>query len=175
MSKYLFGLLAIIFVAGMAISAPFLASSAPVLAACEDNGADCLHDAITAAGGSDGTIDLGTSFGFKTIGQALNTVISVIFLVAGLAAFVYILLGAFNYLTAGDDTGKTDKARKMITNAVVGLILVALVYVIWLVAVNLIPGMSNFFKPSDGSGGGDEAIRNACEAAGNTWINGRCQ
>ncbi len=123
----------------------------PALAQCAADDYAC--QAIDAANGDEasGKIDLGTSFGFKTIGQALNTVISVIFLVAGLAAFVYILLGAFNYLTAGDDTGKTDKARKMITNAVVGLILVALVYVIWLVAVNLIPGMSNFFKPSDGS------------------------
>lgn len=115
------------------------------------SGPDCVKQAIGAANGDVQTIGLNAGFGFSTIGQALNTVISIIFLVAGLAAFVYILLGAFNYLTAGDDTAKTEKARKMITNAVVGLILVALVYVIWLVVINLVPGLSQFFSASGGT------------------------
>jgi glucose uptake protein GlcU len=93
---------------------------------------------------------LGAGFGFGSLSQALNTVISLVFLIAGLAAFVYILLGAFSYLTAGDDSAKTEKARKMITNAVVGLLLVALVYVIWIVAINLVPGLSDFFKATNG-------------------------
>jgi hypothetical protein len=114
----------------------------------------CLQGAIGAANGGNSQIDLGAGFGFGSIQQALSTVISLIFLVAGLAAFVYILLGAFNYLTAGDDSGKTEKARKMITNAVVGLILVALVYVIWLVAINLVPGLSEFFSASNDAGSG---------------------
>src|SRR5690606_6238793 len=106
-----------------------------------------LGGALGAANNGSQTLSLNTgTFGFQTIGQALNTIISVIFLAAGLAAFGFILLGAFNYLTAGDDSGKTDKARKMITNAVIGLILVALVYVIWLVVINLVPGMKTYFS-----------------------------
>ena len=88
---------------------------------------------------------LNTGFGFSTLGQAINTIISVIFFVAALAAFFYILLGAFTYVTAGDDATKTEKARKSITNAVVGLILVALVYVIWLIVINTVPGIKSFF------------------------------
>jgi hypothetical protein len=110
-------------------------------------GSSCVTDAISAANGtSGGQITLQPAFGFTTIGQALSTIISIIFLVAGLLAFVFILLGAFSYLTAGDDSAKTQKARTQITNAVVGLILVALVYVIWLLAINLIPGMKVFFN-----------------------------
>ena len=78
------------------------------------------------------------SFGFNSLGEAVSTIISVIFFVAALAAFFFILWGAVNYVTAGDDSSKTEAARKRITNAVVGLILVALVYVIWLIAAQIV-------------------------------------
>lgn len=84
------------------------------------------------------SVDLSKNFGnFGTLGDAVGTLISWILMIAGLAAFLYILWGAFNYVTAGDDSGKTEKARKTITNAVVGLILVALTFVIWQVAVSV--------------------------------------
>ena len=103
---------------------------------------DEQQDVIDAVGGP---IDLQYNFGFTTLSQAINTIISLIFLGAGLLAFFFILMGAFNYLSAGDDSSKTEKARKQITNAVIGLILVALVYVIWLIAINLVPGLDAFF------------------------------
>jgi hypothetical protein len=124
-----------------------------VYAACDTSatgtGVDCVKDAINAANdGNSSTILINTSFGFKTLNQALNTIVSIIFLVAGLLAFLFILLGAFNYLTAGDDDGKVKKARTGITNAVIGLLLVALVYVLWQVAIHLIPGMGDLFGVS---------------------------
>jgi hypothetical protein len=139
-------------VAGLALFT-VSAMPSPVGAQCAqgDTGPNCIKKAIGSANGGTQMIGLNAGFGFSTLGQALNTIISIIFLVAGLAAFVYILLGAFNYLTAGDDASKTEKARKMITNAVVGLILVALVYVIWLVAINLVPGLSQFFSADAGT------------------------
>ena len=140
---------AIVLTAGLALT--FVAPSS-VLAQCTDGqgGTECVKQAITGAGGDGGTIDLQASFGFSSLPQAINTIIALIFLVAGLVAFFFILLGAFNYLTAGDSSEKTGKARSMITNAVIGLILVALVYVIWLVAINLVPGLSDFFSTSQG-------------------------
>ena len=97
--------------------------------------------------GSGGTANLlfqGT-FGFTSLSQAINTIISVIFFGAALAAFVFIVLGAFQYVTAGDDATKTEKSRKTITNAVVGLILVALVYVIFQIVIRIVPGLSQWF------------------------------
>jgi glucose uptake protein GlcU len=78
------------------------------------------------------------NFGFNSLDQAIDTLVKVIIFVAGLAAFLFILWGAVSYILAGDDSSKTDAARKKITNAVVGLILVALVYVIWLIAAELL-------------------------------------
>jgi hypothetical protein len=97
-------------------------------------------------------VDLGAAkgtFGFDTLGQAISTIITVIFFVAGLAAFFFILWGAVSYVTAGDDSSKTEAARKRITNAVVGLILVALVYVIWLI-VSQIVGIDTLFGGAAG-------------------------
>ena len=122
----------------------------PNTAACvsvnpDTSGSDTTSTFDPKAANNGQKLALNTGFGFSTLGQAINTIISVIFFVAALAAFFYILLGAFTYVTAGDDATKTEKARKSITNAVVGLILVALVYVIWLIVINTVPGIKSFF------------------------------
>jgi glucose uptake protein GlcU len=90
-------------------------------------------------------VAIATSFVFHSVSQAINTFISVLFFGAALAAFVFIVIGAFQYVTAGDDAAKTEKSRKTITNAVVGLILVALVYVIFQIVIRIVPGLSDFF------------------------------
>jgi len=97
------------------------------------------------------TVNLTPSFGFQTLGDAVNTLVTIIFFVAGLAAFLFILWGAVNYIMAGDDASKTEAARKRITNAVVGLTLVALVYVIWLIAAQIF-GIEGLL--TGGGGGG---------------------
>ena len=103
--------------------------------------------AVTSAYAQDGTgiseldnVNLSEAqgtFGFGSLSEAVNTLVTVIFFVAGLAAFLFILWGAVSYIMAGDDASKLEAARKKITNAVVGLILVALVYVIWLIAAQI--------------------------------------
>lgn len=91
------------------------------------------------------------TFGFDSLSDAVNTLVTIIFFVAGLVAFLFILWGAVNYIMAGDDASKTEAARKRITNAVVGLILVALVYVIWLIAAQIF-GIEGLL--TGGGGGG---------------------
>ena len=130
------------------LSAPLAVVHGVAAAPCENGGTgvdNCFTPATVHSANNDQPLTLSSGFGFSTLGQAINTIISVIFFVAALAAFFYILLGAFTYVTAGDDATKTEKARKSITNAVVGLILVALVYVIWLIVINTVPGIKSFF------------------------------
>jgi hypothetical protein len=40
----------------------------------------------------------------------------------GIAVFIMVLIGGFNYLTSGGDPGKAEQASKTITWAIVGLI-----------------------------------------------------
>lgn len=58
----------------------------------------------------------------------LNRVIRLILLIGGILAFAMVLYGGFLYLMAGGDSSKTAAAQKTITNAVIGIILIAISY-----------------------------------------------
>src|SRR5690606_17073766 len=93
-----------------------------------------------------GPVALMPTFGFSNLSQAINTVITAVMFFAAIVAFVFIVIGAFRYVSAGENAAGTEAARKIITNAVVGLILVALVYVIFQIVIRVVPGLSNFFN-----------------------------
>ena len=57
-------------------------------------------------------------------------IISWITLVVGVASLIFILIAGLLYATAGDDTEKTDKSKKTILAAIVGLVIVLLSQVI---------------------------------------------
>jgi hypothetical protein len=82
-------------------------------------------------------VDIGTEvtkggfFGFTCIGNLVSNVISVAFIVAAIATFVYLVIGGMNWLTSGGDKAKVDTAQKMITNALIGLAIVAASYAIY--------------------------------------------
>lgn len=65
-------------------------------------------------------------------GQCLIDVVthatSLLLFIAGLAALLYILYGAFMYTTSFGEESKAERAKKIITNSVIGLILASLSY-----------------------------------------------
>ena len=72
--------------------------------------------------------------GFKipSLGDLLTFAIRGFFVIAGLAALFYMLLGAFAWVTSGGDKDATTAAQQKITAAVVGvLIIVAVLAIIW--------------------------------------------
>src|SRR3989338_7796149 len=69
--------------------------------------------------------DLG--FKIPTLGDILTFLIRFFFIIAGLAALVFLLLGALAWVTSGGNKENVDKARDKITNAVVGLIVIVAV------------------------------------------------
>ena len=58
--------------------------------------------------------------------------------ILGIILVVLIVQAGIMYMTAGGDPGKVDKAKKMITQAVVGMIIVAVAYSITWFVVELI-------------------------------------
>ena len=50
---------------------------------------------------------------------------------AGMAAFVVLIVGGFQYLTAGGDPKKVQQAQGIITGAVIGIIVTLGVYLIF--------------------------------------------
>jgi hypothetical protein len=71
-----------------------------------------------------------TGTGQLTLGNIIDRVIALILWLVGILALVFLLWGGISYITsAGDDT-KATKARQTIINAVIGIVLVLLAFVI---------------------------------------------
>ena|SRR3989344_3560637 len=69
------------------------------------------------------------ALGFKipTLSTLLTFAIRAFFVVAGLMALLYLLLGALSWVTSGGNKENVDKARDKITNAVIGVIMIVAV------------------------------------------------
>ena len=86
--------------------------------------------------------------GFKVpnIAQILTFVLRFFFIIAGLAALLFLLLGALGWITSGGNKESVDKAREKIQAAVIGLILIFVVLALVIVIENV------FFIPGQGLG-----------------------
>jgi hypothetical protein len=69
-------------------------------------------------------------FAIPNLADILTFVLRMFFLIAGLAALFYMLLGAFAWVTSGGDEEAVGAARAKITSAVVGVILIVVVLAI---------------------------------------------
>lgn len=69
-------------------------------------------------------------FEIPSFGEILTFIIKTFFVVAGIFALIFLLLGAFAWITSGGDKDKVEKARDKIQNALVGVILIVIVVAI---------------------------------------------
>jgi hypothetical protein len=53
----------------------------------------------------------------------LSQVLNIALVIATIAVLFYLIWGAIDWITAGGDKGKTDKAREKITQSIIGLVL----------------------------------------------------
>lgn len=72
----------------------------------------------------------GLGFNIPSLGDVLTFIIRGFFVVAGVFALIYLLLGASAWITSGGDKDKVEKARDKIQAALVGIILIILVVAI---------------------------------------------
>ncbi len=86
-----------------------------------------LNSVVLAAASSVGDVPISkVALGFSIPGfdQVLTFLIRMFFVVAGLVALLYLLLGALEWITSGGNKENVDKARQKIQAALVGLILI---------------------------------------------------
>jgi hypothetical protein len=76
--------------------------------------------------------------------------INVVFVVAAIFVLIYLLWGAFDFITAAGEPDKSAKARQKMINAVIGSILLVAALVIWIVITRNVLGIF------EGEGGGFE-------------------
>jgi hypothetical protein len=79
--------------------------------------------------GSAGYSDANPGGGF---GPFIGTVLSGVMGVGALLVFLYLVWGAISWITSGGDKAKTEKARNQMTQAVIGLIVLASTLVIFM-------------------------------------------
>lgn len=62
--------------------------------------------------------------GFKNLGELIKVLLQLAYFVAGLALFFNLVIGGIQWINAGGDEKAMSSARRRITNAVIGLIIV---------------------------------------------------
>jgi hypothetical protein len=86
---------------------------------------------------TDQQIDPGQGFA-NDIGGVINAVLSFVMVIAALLVLMYLVWGGIEWITSGGDKGKTESARNKITAAVIGLIILAASYAIFLLVLRFI-------------------------------------
>jgi hypothetical protein len=81
----------------------------------------------------------------KDLEVVFYNVVAVIMAAAGIVFFIMLVMGGFKFMTAGGDPKNLESAKGTLTNAVAGLVLVALSYLI-LVTISYFTGsqITNF-------------------------------
>jgi hypothetical protein len=69
-----------------------------------------------------------TGLAYTDLGDLMGTFIQVAIIIAGLAAFAFLLMGGFQYVTSGGEKAKAEGARDRITYAIIGLTIIVAAY-----------------------------------------------
>ncbi|MFH0937085.1 MAG: hypothetical protein V1808_02240 [Candidatus Daviesbacteria bacterium] len=64
------------------------------------------------------------------VGIVINNALKIVFGIAGLLVLVFLIMGAFQWITSGGDKDGIAKARDRITHALIGLLILVLSFVI---------------------------------------------
>lgn len=83
---------------------------------------------ITTPGGYQPGTDLPGAT--SAVEKLISNVLVVLTVVAGISFVLYFLMGGLNWITAGGDKGKIEKAKGMMTNGAIGMIVIAVSYAI---------------------------------------------
>lgn len=68
-----------------------------------------------------------------SLGIIISEFLKYFFPFAGLALFIYLLIGGFTYLSSGGDQKAMEKAQSQITNAVIGFVIIFAAF--WVVQI----------------------------------------
>ena len=78
------------------------------------------------------------------LGKLISGIIGAILVIATLAAFIYLLIGGFQWITSGGDKAGVESAQKRIQAAIIGLIIVFAAWALMII-VGKFFGIDNIF------------------------------
>jgi len=99
-----------------------------------------------SGGGSFGRV---CNYNADTLAKVIRNGITILFIVATVAAIFFLILGGIKWITSGGDKGKLEESRNWIVAAVVGLIITFMSYFIINVVLELfgLPSVRNYSIP----------------------------
>lgn len=109
----------------------FVILTAPALAATDTN--DKIFSGCSSAPDSTVCQDRAAqnnSPSTNPVNHMINVAASIIAIITGIAAVIFIIIGGLTMVTSGGNAEAVSNSRKRITNAVIGLIIVALAWTI---------------------------------------------
>ncbi len=77
----------------------------------------------------------------------IKNIISLVFIIAAMITFAYLVYGAISWITSGGDKSKVEAARNRITSAVIGLLILAATWAIFLLVMNIAFGSDSISLP----------------------------
>lgn len=101
----------------------------------------------------------------QDIGLFISNIVGVALAIASIATFVWLVWGGVEWLTSGGDKSKLENARTRITNALVGLAIVAIAWAVF-IFVDYFLGLDLANARGGGGGGGGDIGYCACSNGG---------
>ncbi|MCX6817057.1 MAG: hypothetical protein NTZ93_04270 [Candidatus Beckwithbacteria bacterium] len=86
-------------------------------------------------------------FKYTSLGQFLKNFFELALILGTIAAFLYLLWGAIDFIIAGGNQERAKTAKNNITGAVMGLALLAAVWVVWRVVIYFLGLSSSLLGP----------------------------
>lgn len=90
----------------------------------------------------------GVAYQKGSLGSLIGTVFSIVVTVGGLFMLFQMIMGSLNWINSQGDKEKIQKAQKQITNAIIGLVILVMVWVLFFTIAGDILGI--FQKEADG-------------------------
>ena len=74
----------------------------------------------------------------ETFGGLVTIVVQILLVVAGSVAVIFLIVGGYRYITASGNEEQTEGAKKTMTGAIVGIVIIALAYAVIAIIVNIL-------------------------------------
>lgn len=90
-----------------------------LLAQIDFNGPNGLNESLKKEG---------FKFANSSLGDIVNSLLTYLFVFAGLALLAYLIMGGYSLMTSGGDPKKVESAKGGLTNAILGFLIIFAAY-----------------------------------------------
>ncbi len=106
-------------------------------------------------------------------GTFISGIVSAVMVIAALLVLLYLIWGGIEWITAGGDSGKLGKARDKIIQSIIGIIVLAATFAIFMVVQSLL-GIEVISIPGGSTNSSERTVRQLDPATSCAANNGAC-